>query len=285
MVNPGALRSGLTRNNSTGSDLGTSADFKTELKELNVGMKEMYRMYEELSKKIDEVRSLAAKVTTLEGDIARLTADNAKKDEVIGDLVDRIQHLEQYTRKDSIEIREVPEAEGESVPGLVVKIAEKLNIPLSAADISASHRLKPYPGRSTGIIVKFVSRAKREAFLANRKTVVTKSDVVPGYVGEGRIYINESLSRFNKNLMWKAKLWANRSGYKYVWWAGGVRIRRDVNARFTVIKSEGDLEKLPRYPAHRLLTASVEDQQPAQDQHLAVDQERAVPIDDQQPAI
>jgi len=65
---------------------------------------------------------------SLEKEVHLLKNKNAEKDSCIQSLEGRINRLKQYSRKDSIEIREVPVVEGESVEKIVVQLAKKLDV-------------------------------------------------------------------------------------------------------------------------------------------------------------
>ena len=66
---------------------------------------------------------------------------------------DDLDNLEQYTRKNSLEIQGLPENAYSSTEMAVIKVAEALNITVEPEDIEISHKLK----NGKGIIVKFHS--------------------------------------------------------------------------------------------------------------------------------
>ena len=85
-----------------------------------------------------------------------------------------INDLEQYSRRDCLEINGIPQNTDENTDDIVVAIAKKVGLNITANDISTSHRLgKPgqygknvYPN----IIVKFTSRKTRDLFYSKKKT-------------------------------------------------------------------------------------------------------------------
>ena len=84
--------------------------------------------------------------------------------EDIVQLWDNFDNLEQYTRKNSIEIQGIPEDAYSSTEDVVIKVAEALNITVEPEDIEIFHKLK----RGKGIIAKFVShKTKSIAFTRN----------------------------------------------------------------------------------------------------------------------
>ena len=120
-------------------------------------------------------------------------------------------NLEQYTRKQSLEICGIPDSLYSSTEEAVLKIAEVLEVPMSSEDINISHKIK---GKVVGsILVKFQShKAKGRLYRARTKLKnIRVSDIYPNastatrvMVGQGRIFINENLTSFRKDLLKKA---------------------------------------------------------------------------------
>ena len=61
--------------------------------------------------------------------------------EEINEFYDLQHKLEQYTRKNSFEIRRVPESVYTSTEEVVLKLAEVLQVPINPDDIEISHKL------------------------------------------------------------------------------------------------------------------------------------------------
>ena len=116
-----------------------------------------------------------------------------------------IYELEQYSRRDCLEIRGIPKNSSgmrEDTNKIVVELGRKIGIELKKEDISTSHRL-PSKVKANGeralfppaIIVTFTSRDVREKLYRARK--VLKQDL--GFSKENRICINESLTQSNRD--------------------------------------------------------------------------------------
>lgn len=116
-----------------------------------------------------------------------------------------IYELEQYSRRDCLEIRGIPKNSSgmrEDTNKIVIELGRKIGIELKKEDISTSHRL-PSKVKANGeralfppaIIVKFTSRDVREKLYRARK--VLKQDL--GFSKENRICINESLTQSNRD--------------------------------------------------------------------------------------
>ena len=70
-------------------------------------------------------------------------------------LNEELDNLEQYKRKNSLEIHGVPEDAYTSTEEVVIKLGETLSVPIKPEDIEMSHKLNT---RNKPIIVKFVSQ-------------------------------------------------------------------------------------------------------------------------------
>ena len=87
--------------------------------------------------------------------------------------------LEQYTRRNSVRISGIPEELSENTDGIVLKLAEKLDVPITSADIDRCHRVgKPdNRGRTAAttkmrhrdINVKFATYNARHRLYSMRK--------------------------------------------------------------------------------------------------------------------
>ena len=74
--------------------------------------------------------------------------------------------LEQYTRKNSLEIIGVPENAYKSTEELVIRVGEALNVEIKPDDIEISHKLKRKS--TTAVIVKFLSHKVKSRLYKQR---------------------------------------------------------------------------------------------------------------------
>lgn len=228
----------LKSTTSSAADLGA---IKAELAGLNEKYHDVVVKLDCLVNMMERISTLEGQVGMLNGNIARLEEENRTKSETIKNLQGRLNQNEQYSRKETIEIREVPQTSGENVDELVVSLARKLSVNLSINDISSAHRLKAARGKTPAIIVRFVSRRKKEELMARKGTVVTRGELVRDG-GSGRVYLGDSLSPHYKQLLWKSREKAKGLGYKYVWWKGSVCVRKTDVSAVVKITSEEDLD-------------------------------------------
>jgi len=214
----------------TPNKVPSSGSATSELKEIKFQLQNLNHNYSELLSRVDEIASLVSRVESLELQLEEMTSTNENQQRTISDLQMRLNHAEQYTRRDSLEIRDVPYTANEDVEEIVRKVAQNLNVPLTNSDISIAHRLKAKRGFTPGIIVKFTSRKAKNSIIDKKKNLtLTRNDFVPGDYDDNRIFIGHSLSPFYRRLLMATKNKARELGYRYIWWKNGVCVRKDNN--------------------------------------------------------
>ena len=126
-----------------------------------------------------------------------------EQEEEIGELYDLQDKLEQYTRKNSLEIHGVPESAYTETEDVVLKIAEALDVSVEPKDIEICHKLNRKFNKP--IIVKFIShKVKTNLHRARAKLKnVRVSNIFPHcssstLVQADRIFLNENLTSYRK---------------------------------------------------------------------------------------
>ena len=89
-----------------------------------------------------------------------------EQQEEISELYDLQDKLEQYTRKNSLEIHGVPESAYSSTEEVVLKLAEALQVPINPVDFEISHKLNRKGNKP--IIAKFVSHKTKTSLYKAR---------------------------------------------------------------------------------------------------------------------
>ena len=142
----------------------------------------------------------------------------------------KVHELEQYDRRQNLIFEGVPQFQNENVTEIILSLASKLDVNLTANDISIEHRL-PVKGprlnsesnvtnrRHPGIIVRFISRQKRNEMYLNRMKSKDISDFP--VQGMNKLYVNENLTQRRKRLFWLAKQKAKELDYKFIWTSNG----------------------------------------------------------------
>ena len=152
--------------------------------------------------------------------------------------------LEQYTRRDCIKFRGIPEdPQEEETNNIVLQLSEKMGIPMERNDISISHRI-PSSRASVdpAIIVKFVRREMRENLYRTRKRLKSITTADLGIPVDKMIFINESLTPKNKELFKDYLKFNKDNSYKFLWTdAGKIFLRRNADSPVIPINSSADI--------------------------------------------
>lgn len=218
-------------------------DMKSELEEIKKSQVFLEKTYEEHKEVVLATKNLAYtnqnKVADLKNNITDLQ-DEMKSLKLQND------QLDQYSRRDSLEVHGVPVKQHEDTDAIIQDIAQKVNVKIDVKDISVSHRLpKPFPHDAKGtspyppaILVKFASRNVRNLIFGNRRNLVKNQ-------GTNSIYIRENLSSYNRQLFNKAKALKKEKNYKYLWTNQcRIYVRKNDDSRCLRIENESDLTKI-----------------------------------------
>jgi Skp family chaperone for outer membrane proteins len=228
----------------TSTPTGENAPFSfgeafTEFKE------EIRGNFKAFQEELEKIRQeFAQEVITLKSTVEVLKKQSDERELTIDSLLRQVNAQEQYSRNRNIELANVEQLESENIEQIILNIAEKLNIELDARDIDAVHRLPTKVKKgSDKIIVQFTTRKTRDSFLEKRKEFIKSSDITSGQ-RDLRVYINENLSPFNRELLWKTKLKAKDKDIKFVWVKNGrILAKKDEGSnRVYRIESFKDLE-------------------------------------------
>jgi len=185
----------------------SSLELKEMLVDIKIELSKITRDNNKFAKEIVELRSLIQEhkfeIDSLKSSIKltesknialedQLVAAKEKIDEQkeeIAELCPLQDNLEQYTRKQSLEICGIPGSAYALTEEAVLKIAGALDVTMSAEDINISHKIKRN-GAGT-ILVKFQShKAKSRLYKASRNRTY--------------IFINENRTSYRKDLLRKA---------------------------------------------------------------------------------
>ena len=198
----------------------------------------------EFEKQKKTIHNLETKNITLENEVCYLKQSEVMKAEVLLKVESDLNDLEQYGRRNMIEIRGVPRSPTEDTDQIVMQIAGLTNTEVNKEDIEVSHRTSS--SENAAIIVKFLSRRKREELFSNRKLLVEKTTRHIGFEESSKIFINESLTQFNGGLMKDAreKLKKNKL-VEYLWSKNGkIFVKQNNKTASIQIKSKKDISKI-----------------------------------------
>ena len=134
------------------------------------------------------------------------------------------------------------------------EVAQLINVKLTNDQTSTSHRLPSKSNRTVNggktssqtpppIIVRFVSRDKRNEMMANRHGIRQADLKKFSVAGTNGIYINENLTHYRKKLFWLAKQKAKSCEYEFFWTVNcNIFVKETENSKAMMIKNEQDLQ-------------------------------------------
>ena len=230
-------------------------DIYQKLGVLNTDVQGIIKSQEFINKEFndqkDKHNKLDKRVEKLEKTILQHKTDIKNLEKLVSDLQttsnaakSAVNDLEQYGRREMVDICGIPRSADEDTDKIVLDIAAKINVEMVKTDIAISHRTKPTP--DSPIIVKFVSRRVRDDFFQKRTQLKNKTIACIGYNGNNKIYVNESLTSYNGELLKKARksLKADNK-FKHVWTKhGSVFARKSDNSEKKLIRSVKDITNL-----------------------------------------
>lgn len=207
------------------------SSIQNSLVNLETRMNEVCDSQQFLSDKYDELMIQVQKVPTLEA--ALLESETQ-----VQELQQRLNLMEQYSRRNHLEIGNIPQEKDEKVDEIVINVGSKLGLTIHKEDIAAAHRLRSAPGKTPSIIVEFVNRRLRNKYYENRKLLPQSRN---------RIFINESLCSYFKNLLRCTKDRCKEENYKYCWYRNNkIFARRTDGCRPIVVTRMEDLIKIKK---------------------------------------
>lgn len=205
--------------------------------------------FDELNNKITELiatnKSLQTTIeavkkenSTLKGqcDNLRMENDSMRKE---------IRELQQYSRRDNLEIVGVPQSINEDVNAVVGRLAEVIGVPFVNEQISIAHRL-PSSRKDVAppIVIKFISRsAKMQWLSASKSKGRIRSIDLNRDLPASDVYINEHLIPYNKLLLGRAKHLKRDKKLSYVWVKDcKIFVRKEKDSPARLITTVKDLE-------------------------------------------
>lgn len=213
---------------------------KDELLDVKESLNFLHKDCDDFKKTIHTLKLVENKVATLETKIV-------EKDRDIKDLKNRLVNLEQYGRRNQLEISNVTVRNSEDLRQVVVDVCKHLDVTVTREDIEVVHRIKTrITDKVPTIICEMSNRRKRDEIIKNKyKKVITNATVLGSGFSQNRIYVGESLSPYFKNLLYKAKIHAKAKNYIHCWFRNNsIAFRKTDNDPLKYITCEEDLCKI-----------------------------------------
>lgn len=221
------------------------------LADMNRKMDVVYNMEKKLNELADLVDFLSEKYDKLlefqksgETKIKSLENVNAYLVKCNKSLEERVSELEEKEKEKKVEIAGLEKKENEVVAEVAALVAKKLQ--LDAGQIEYAERVgreKPEAEKPLPVVITLRTKEARDNWIESRKKRLTNGDVYSSQ-NNNRIYINENLTKYKRNLLWFTKNQLKKT-YKYIWVQDGkILIRKsDEEKKISSIKNERDIER------------------------------------------
>ena len=166
------------------------------------------KCYEEEDKNIEEIKDTNSRLRK-ENDIlwnkiniltAGLAEEQLKRNS-----------LEQYGRREMIEISDIPHEKNEDCIELAHQVCKLAAVDIKKKKIEIAHKIK-----NGDIIVKFTDQPTRDQLYANQVNLKNKLITDIGFHNETSIYFNESLLFDTKGLLYEVRKKCKTLGYKKI---------------------------------------------------------------------
>lgn len=176
--------------------------------------------------------------------------------DVIIQLKQDLNNRDQDLLLNDIEIANLPENSNENPVHTVLQVASKLGVKLEERDIVCTERVGqrhiiasgasgPEP-RPRLLAVRLARRDLRNDLLSSARVRRGATSADLGMVGPARrFYVNERLTKINKELFRRAREAGQHHGWKYVWSKNGrIFARNKPGDKVRLIRCEGDIETI-----------------------------------------
>ena len=162
--------------------------------------------------------------------------------------------LQQYARRDCLEITGIPVVPNESPALLVKEMSAIMGVNLNENDISIAHRFPPTKKVTGRLVVKFTRREKRDEIYSKRKNLKSKrTKHLPFVICEpesavvshkGQIHANESLTPYRKRLLGRILQFKRNHNYKSIWTANGkIMLKKTESSTTKCFVTHGEFEE------------------------------------------
>lgn len=245
------------RSSSNQANVSTSMDnelirkLTEELSSFRLEITELRTSVQFMSDKVDSSNKLMLdikqEISALRKENEELRIKNQNLTSDVLELKDRVRSLEQYSRRNNLEISGVPETPKEDTISLLKDIAISIGVELDETQINATHRIPSFnKRRPPPIIVQFHQKMIKDTWIKKfKETKSLSAKQVNSTYPDQRIYISDHLSPENKQFLAKLKAKCREVGYKFAWTRDGKFFaRKNEGDRYQKIDTAGDIDKL-----------------------------------------
>lgn len=184
------------------------------------------------------------------GDVDELKTENMTLKKELNSVRTQLCDLQQYSRRNVVDIQGVPEVASENVLKLVQSVARCVRFELKPEMVDAVHRLSGPTNdksRPRGIILKLVRRVDCDELLRLAKVKRGFSASELGFTSENKVFLNPSLCKAKSELLFLARKAVKDGIVKFGWYQNGkILVRRAVGQAAINIVSREQLQLM--YP-------------------------------------
>ncbi|KAG0415198.1 hypothetical protein HPB47_007646 [Ixodes persulcatus] len=171
-----------------------------------------------LSAYYDRILKLATtneqKGKALQDEVSQLKSTVQQQANELQEIRGALNDNEQHSRLANLEVHGLAVSPGEDLMSFATNLAERLKIShFDKAHILAIHRLPVKREKTPPILIRFTSVSMKESWMGARGALrsLTQDGSFP------KLYLNDNLTRANKELFWQARQRGKERGYKFVW--------------------------------------------------------------------
>lgn len=233
---------------------------RAEVVEMSKGMTDLRDVIGSQNKRLDELDARVASLEQRNTNCSPVAMDHLEAE--IDGLKQELNNRDQALLCNDIQISNLPETGNENLVHLVGLIASKIGTKLVDGDIVSvmrvgAGRIGSIANKKEQDAVSSVARprpiAVRLARRSLRDDLIKSARVRRSITSEGldllhpscSIYINERLTKYNRQLYHKARELAKAAGWKFVWTSGGrILVRRDSGLPGFQVRSVRELQRI-----------------------------------------
>lgn len=230
---------------------------------------------QEVPELVNRVKEKLANVDQLVENMAQEHEDMLNK---VADLENQVDMLQEFQRRDNIEMGNFPKKENENLETMVYRLAKLIQMPLEDTDVCVVSRVLPNKldkdvSRAQPVIIRFTSRKIRDRFFNAYKSALLKLNgldedyrtfydkiirahslkwftarqIDPSIPEDkdSNVFLNDHLAPRKKILFTKTRGKARDLGYQNVWVDDHrIYVQKDDSVRPFIIGRETDLKKM-----------------------------------------
>lgn len=223
--------------------------WKSEMAEVRLLMVSMGERMSKLEERVDVIERQVATACVNEETLTTIRSLETAVSQLKTDLNDREQDL----LLNDVDVAGIPEEDGESVQHLVLSCAAKLGVQLDERDLVNCARIGGGRQETQGMPLRPRVITLRLARRSIRDQLIKAARVRRSLTTEGLglrsppqpMYVNERLTRLNRQLFNQARELTRKAGWRFVWTREGrIYVRREHGSLACRIRNDGDLERV-----------------------------------------